>query len=157
VDAPRARIHAALEEPQSVPTGSGERDADRPETHDINARPPARAGSNTATANGDVRVAEPIRLEPPIPCGENLATISRQLLADLDATFDARRAARGKSASALWAEERVQLLPVPATSFEVRKPIPVEISSRAMVRIEGAYPRAGPLGAVTFLTFPGSL
>ena len=33
----------------------------------------------------------------------------------------------------------MQLLPVPATSFEVRKPIPVEISSRAMVRIEGAW------------------
>ena len=31
------------------------------------------------------------------------------------------------------------MLPAPATSFEVRKPIPVEISSRAMVRIEGAW------------------
>jgi hypothetical protein len=36
-------------------------------------------------------------------------------------------------------EERTQLLSLPATSFEVRKPIPVEISSRAMVRIEGAW------------------
>ena len=33
----------------------------------------------------------------------------------------------------------MQLLPLPAVSFEVRKPVPVEISSRAMVRIEGAW------------------
>ena len=81
-----------------------------------------------------------IRLEhlTPIPRGESLETISRQLLAELDAAFAARHDA-GRSASELWAEERVQLLPVPATSFEVRKPIPVEISSRAMVRIEGAW------------------
>jgi hypothetical protein len=50
VDALRARIDAALEEPQQVPTGSGEQ-AHRPETHGINARPPARA---------DVRWAEPV-------------------------------------------------------------------------------------------------
>jgi len=77
-----------------------------------------------------------IRLEhlTPIPRGENLATISRQLLADLDATFDARREASGKSASELWAQESAQLLPLPATSFEVRKPVPVEISSRSIVQ-----------------------
>ena len=81
-----------------------------------------------------------IRLEhlTPIPRGESLEAISRQLLAELDAAFAARHHA-GRSASELWAEERVQLLPLPATSFEVRKPIPVEISSRAMVRIEGAW------------------
>jgi hypothetical protein len=80
VDVLRARIDAALEERQQAPTGSGERNADRPETHGINARPPARAGSNTATANGDVRLAEPVpsaettwrksapRRAPRIPC-----------------------------------------------------------------------------------------
>ena len=45
--------------------------------------------------------------------------------AELDAAFPARHRA-GRSAGELWAEERVQLLPAPATSFEVRKPIPVE-------------------------------
>jgi Mu transposase, C-terminal domain len=75
----------------------------------------------------------------PIPCGESLEAISRQLLAELDAAFAARHDAGRPSSSELWAEEHVQLLPVPATSFEVRKPIPVEISSRAMVRIEGAW------------------
>jgi transposase len=78
-----------------------------------------------------------IRLEhlTPIPCGDSLEAISQQLQTALDAAFAARRDA----SSALWAQERAQLLPVPATSFEVRKAIPVEISSRSMVRIEGAW------------------
>lgn len=75
----------------------------------------------------------------PIPRGENLDAISRQLLADLDAAFAARRDATGKPATELWAEERTQLLALPATSFEVRKAVPVEISSGAMIRIEGAW------------------
>jgi transposase len=77
-----------------------------------------------------------IRLEhlTPIPRGESLEAISQQLLTGLDAAFAAQC-----DASELWAEERVQLLPVPATGFEVRKAIPVEISSRSMVRIEGAW------------------
>ena len=74
----------------------------------------------------------------PIPRGDSLEAISRQLLGELDAAFAARPHA-GRSATELWGEERTQLLPVPATNFEVRKPIPVEISSRAMVRIEGAW------------------
>ncbi len=75
----------------------------------------------------------------PIPRGESLEGISRQLLADLDAAFEVRRDVSGTSASELWTQERAQLLPLPATSFEVRKPVPVEISSRSMVRIEGAW------------------
>src|SRR5699024_4458573 len=58
----------------------------------------------------------------PIPRGESLEAISRQLLADLDAAFAARRDVNGKSASELWTQERAQLLPLPATGFEVRKP-----------------------------------
>jgi len=75
----------------------------------------------------------------PIPQGENLEAISRQLLADLDAAFAARRDAAGKPASQLWEKERAQLLALPATAFEVRKAVPVEISSRAMIRLEGAW------------------
>jgi transposase len=74
----------------------------------------------------------------PIPCGESLDAISHQLLTELDTAFTARQVG-GRPASEMWAEERAQLQPVPATNFEVRKPIPVEISSRAMVRIEGAW------------------
>ena len=74
------------------------------------------------------------------------AISQRQLLAELDAAFPARHRT-GRSASELWAEERVQLLPAPATKgFEVRKPIPVEISSRAMVRIEGPGTRCRRAG-----------
>src|SRR3984893_17331485 len=81
-----------------------------------------------------------IRLEhlTPIPRGDSLEAISRQLLGELDAAFPARHRT-GRSASELWAEERVQLLSAPATSFEVRKSLQVEISSRAVVRIEGAW------------------
>jgi len=75
----------------------------------------------------------------PIPQGENLEAISRQLLADLAAAFAARRDAAGKPASELWEEERAQLLALPASAFEVRKAVPVEISSRSMIRIEGAW------------------
>jgi transposase len=71
-----------------------------------------------------------IRVEhlTPIPRGDSLEAISRQLLAEVDAAFPARHRA-GRSVSELWAEERMQLLSLPATSFEVRKPIPVAISS----------------------------
>jgi hypothetical protein len=70
VTAFRARIDAALEEAESPPAGSGEAHADRPETHDINARPAmGRAGSDTATANGDVRLADPVTANSQIPRG----------------------------------------------------------------------------------------
>jgi hypothetical protein len=68
-----------------------------------------------------------------------LAAISRQLLADLDAAFEVRCEAASKPATELWTEERAQLLPLPASSFEVRKPVPVELSSRSLARIEGAW------------------
>ena len=75
----------------------------------------------------------------PIPQGESLEAISRQLLADLNAAFETRCDASGKSAIERWQEERAQLRALPATAFEVRKAVPVEIGSRAMVRIEGAW------------------
>ena len=61
------------------------------------------------------------------------------MLADLNAAFETRCDASGKSALERWQEERAQLLALPATAFEVRKAVPVEISSRSMVRIEGAW------------------
>jgi len=62
-----------------------------------------------------------IRLEhlTPIPRGDSQEAISRQLLGELDAAFPTRHPA-GRSASELWAEERVQLLLAPAASFEVQ-------------------------------------
>ncbi|HVA83647.1 MAG TPA: hypothetical protein VNF28_01980 [Candidatus Binataceae bacterium] len=61
MDAIRARIDAALEGAVPPPTGSGKSNADKPETHDINARLSSRAGSDTATAKGNLRVAEPVQ------------------------------------------------------------------------------------------------
>jgi hypothetical protein len=61
----------------------------------------------------------------PIPRGDSLDAISRQLLGDLDATFAAWHDGGRPSRSELWAQERARLMPVPATSFELRKPIPV--------------------------------
>jgi hypothetical protein len=101
---------------------------------------PRRLHSTTRSKGGVESRGKAIRLEhlTPIPRGDSLEAISQQLLTELDAAFTAREVA-GRSSSELWAEERTHLLPVPATNFEVRKPTLVEISSRAMVRIEGAW------------------
>jgi transposase len=75
----------------------------------------------------------------PIPRGESLEAIARALLQELEQAFAARRDAAGRSASELWAEERARLMPRPAADFEVSRVVMVEISSRAMVLIEGAW------------------
>lgn len=49
------------------------------------------------------------------------------------------RNSEGRSLAELWNEERPQLLLLPAAPFEVSEPITVEISSRALVRVEGAW------------------
>jgi hypothetical protein len=81
-----------------------------------------------------------IRLQhlTPIPRGESLAQISQALLLNLEQAFNSRRNSEGKSATELWAEERARLLPLPASSFEPCRIIPVEVSSQALVRVEGA-------------------
>jgi transposase len=81
-----------------------------------------------------------IRLQhlPPIPRGESLAQVSQALLLNLEQAFNSRRDREGKSAMELWAEERARLLPLPASSFEPCRIVPVEVSSQALVRIEGA-------------------
>jgi transposase len=82
-----------------------------------------------------------IRLQhlTPIPCGDSLEGISRKLLTNLEAAFETRSASTINPTTNHWAEERTHLLPLPAADFQVRKPVPVEISSRSMVRIEGAW------------------
>ena len=82
-----------------------------------------------------------IRLQhlAPVPRGENLERISQALLADLEQSFAGRRDAEGRRLSELWSEERARLLALPAARFDISEPIPVEISSRALVRVEGGW------------------
>lgn len=75
----------------------------------------------------------------PIPRGESLGEVSQALLLNLEQAFSARHNHEGKSAGELWAEERAQLLPLPSASFEVSRVAPVEVSSQALARVEGAW------------------
>jgi hypothetical protein len=61
------------------------------------------------------------------------------LITDLERAFIERRNSEGRSLAELWNEERPQLLLLPAAPFEISEPITVEISSRALVRVEGAW------------------
>jgi transposase len=81
-----------------------------------------------------------IRLQhlTPIPRGGSLAEVSQGLLLSLEQAFSARRNAEGKSANELWAEERTRLLALPAVPFAVSRMVSVEVSSQALVKVEGA-------------------
>jgi transposase len=81
-----------------------------------------------------------IRLQhlTPVPRGANLAAVSQALLLDLEQAFSARRNRDGRCASELWAQERARLLPLPAAPFVVSRMTPVEVSSQALVKVEGA-------------------
>ena len=82
-----------------------------------------------------------IRLQhlAPVPRGASLTAIAEMLIIDLERAFAGRRNAEGRSLTELWDEERPQLLLLSAAPFEVSEPIAVEISSRALVRVEGAW------------------
>ncbi|MBV8775383.1 MAG: IS21 family transposase [Deltaproteobacteria bacterium] len=82
-----------------------------------------------------------IRLQhmTPVPRGESLTAIAQHLISDLERAFAERRNSEGRSLTELWNEEQPQLLLLPASTFEVSEPVTVEISSRALVRVEGAW------------------
>jgi transposase len=81
-----------------------------------------------------------IRLQhlTPVPRGESLAAVSQALLRDLEQAFGTRRNHDGQRASELWVEEQARLSPLPATPFVVSRMTPVEVSSQALVKVEGA-------------------
>jgi hypothetical protein len=91
----------------------------------------------------------------PVPRGEDLEQISQALLADLEESFARRRNAEGRHLTELWSQEHARLLALPATSFDISEPIPVEISSRALVRVEGGWysvpSRWAPLRATAYV------
>jgi transposase len=82
-----------------------------------------------------------IRLQhlAPVPRGESLILIAQALLTGVEQAFAEQRNPEGRRLIELWDEERPQLLALPAAPFEVSEPVTVEISSRALVRIEGAW------------------
>jgi transposase len=82
-----------------------------------------------------------IRLQhlAPVPRGESLTAIAQMLITDLERAFAERCNLEGRRLSNLWDEERPQLMALPAAPFEVNEPVTVEISSRALVRVEGAW------------------
>jgi transposase len=82
-----------------------------------------------------------IRLQhlAPVPRGDNLTAIAQILSTDLERAFAERCNPEGRRLVELWDEERPQLLALPATPFEVSEPVAVEISSRALVRVAGAW------------------
>jgi transposase len=82
-----------------------------------------------------------IRLQhlAPVPRGHQLEEIAQALLADLERAFAERRDTEGRNLTELWSAEQSQLTALPATAFEVSEPLTVEISSRALVKVEGGW------------------
>ena len=82
-----------------------------------------------------------IRLQhmAPVPRGESLTAIAQMLITELERAFAERRNSEGRSLAELWNEEQPQLSLLPAAPCDVSEPITVEISSRALVRVEGAW------------------
>lgn len=80
-----------------------------------------------------------IRLQhlTPIPQGESLGEVSRQLMERLDARMGSSRNEEGESVSERWTLEQPRLRPLPNTPFEPRLAEVVKISRQAMVRVRG--------------------
>lgn len=75
----------------------------------------------------------------PIPRGDSLEALSRQLLKDLDAAAREKVDAGGKSVLERFEEERPAMLSLPAVPFDVRRVAPVSVRSTATVQVEGAW------------------
>ena len=76
----------------------------------------------------------------PIPSGGSLGEVSQTLVARLDARQSDRRSgdASGRSIGELFAAERGAMLPLPAHAFSARRTHHVLVSSRSLVKVEGA-------------------
>lgn len=75
----------------------------------------------------------------PIPTGPDLATVSRALLAGLDQQAETQRDQRGRTIAARFADERTETLDLPQHPFRAAATVTVAVTSRSLVRIEGAY------------------
>lgn len=75
----------------------------------------------------------------PIPAGDDLASISAQLLADLDLRAETQGRRDGRKIADCFKEERGHMLPLPTHRFDARATRIAVTSPRAMVKVEGAH------------------
>ena len=74
----------------------------------------------------------------PIPRGSVLEEIARGLLAEVGRDAPTRLNEQGRSVAERLTEEREKLRPLPEVAFDPRKPVPVSVSGRSLVKLEGA-------------------
>lgn len=74
----------------------------------------------------------------PIPRGASLAEIAEALLAEVRESATSRLDERGRVSVELFDEERLALRALPVHPFEPRRFVPVSVSSKATVQVEGA-------------------
>lgn len=79
-----------------------------------------------------------IRLQhlTPVPLGQSLGEMSEALLASIQRQAAQRRDAEGRTVAERFAEEAKVLRPLPENRFEARKPMPVEVTRQAMIRVD---------------------
>ncbi len=74
----------------------------------------------------------------PIPSGPDLASISFELLKQLDEATVSRSAADGRTVADLFTEERPSMLPLPTRAFRAAALDTAGVSRRALVKVAGA-------------------
>jgi transposase len=74
----------------------------------------------------------------PIPSGPDLETISRQLLARLDAQCTEQRDGDGRSIAERFADEKARMLPLPEHRYRAAATRLVEVSRRSLVKVDAA-------------------
>ncbi|MCB9563164.1 MAG: IS21 family transposase [Kofleriaceae bacterium] len=75
----------------------------------------------------------------PIPSGPDLATVSAQLLARLDARAATKRDSERRTVAERFADEQARMLPLPPTAFRAAVVHHPRVWRRSLVRVEGAF------------------
>lgn len=75
----------------------------------------------------------------PIPAGDKLEDISREMLVRLDARFVSGRDAEGRELAAKFAEETEWFTGLPTFPFRPEKTLVSPVSPRSLVRVDGAH------------------
>jgi hypothetical protein len=74
----------------------------------------------------------------PIPQGETLEHISHDLLAKVERAFDQRKTTLGEPLTILYEKEKSNFIELPLIPFDYRKIKTVNVSSQALIQVEGA-------------------